>query len=220
VLIGHYSAAFALKGVEKDASLGWLFLAVQFADLLFFPFVLLGIERMSIIPHYTEATHFRLEFMPYSHGLVASLLWAAAIYGAVRVLPARRGTNKHLVGLVLAAAALSHWVLDLIAHTPDLPLLDGGSPRLGFGLWQSAVATYVVEAALLLAGLWVYLRATGNLTRRGRYGAVALVTGLLLFNVYNLFGPPPDSIVMLSGMALVFYFALGAAGFWLDRQRS
>jgi hypothetical protein len=74
VLIGHYSAAFALKGVEKDASLGWLFLAVQFADLLFFPFVLLGIERMSIIPHYTEATHFRLEFMPYSHGLVASLL--------------------------------------------------------------------------------------------------------------------------------------------------
>jgi hypothetical protein len=85
--------------------------------------------------------------------------------------------------LVLAAAAFSHWVLDLIAHTPDLPLLDGGSPRLGFGLWQSAVATYVVEAALLLAGLWVYLRATGNLTRRGRYGAVALVTGLLLFNV-------------------------------------
>jgi hypothetical protein len=51
VLIGHYSAAFALKSVEKDASLGWLFLAVQFADILFFPLVLLGIERMSIIPH-------------------------------------------------------------------------------------------------------------------------------------------------------------------------
>jgi len=49
MFVGHYAASFALKKFEKRASLGVLFLAVQFVDILFFPFVLLGIERINII---------------------------------------------------------------------------------------------------------------------------------------------------------------------------
>ncbi len=64
MFIGHYSAALALKRVEKNASLGWLFLAVQFVDILFFPLVLLGIERLKIVENFTQSTHFELEFMP------------------------------------------------------------------------------------------------------------------------------------------------------------
>jgi hypothetical protein len=45
MFIGHYSVALALKKGEPTASLGFLFLAVQLADILFFPLVLLGIER-------------------------------------------------------------------------------------------------------------------------------------------------------------------------------
>jgi len=44
MFVGHYAASLALKSVNKNASLGILFLAVQFVDILFFPLVLLGIE--------------------------------------------------------------------------------------------------------------------------------------------------------------------------------
>jgi hypothetical protein len=80
MFVGHYAAALALKKYEKRASLGVLFLAVQFVDILFFPFVLLGIERINIIENYTQSTHFELEYMPYTHSLLGSLLWALAAY--------------------------------------------------------------------------------------------------------------------------------------------
>ena len=69
MLIGHYSVALALKKTEPSASLGMLFIAVQLADILFFPFLMLGIGRASIIPNLAEAASFRLDFAPFSHGL-------------------------------------------------------------------------------------------------------------------------------------------------------
>ena len=75
MFVGHYAASLALKKFEKRASLGVLFLAVQFVDILFFPFVLLGIERVNIVENFTQSTHFELEYMPYTHSLLASLLW-------------------------------------------------------------------------------------------------------------------------------------------------
>ena len=69
MFVGHYAVSLALKTLEKRASLGVLFLAVQFVDILFFPFVLLGLERMNIIENFTQSTHFELVFMPYSHSV-------------------------------------------------------------------------------------------------------------------------------------------------------
>jgi hypothetical protein len=62
--VGHYAVALALKKFEIRVSLGILFLAVQFVDILFMPFVMLGIERMNIVPNFTQSTHFELEYMP------------------------------------------------------------------------------------------------------------------------------------------------------------
>ena len=65
MFVGHYAASLALKGFETRASLGFLFLAVQFVDILFFPLVLLGLERINLIENYTQSTHFELEYMLY-----------------------------------------------------------------------------------------------------------------------------------------------------------
>ena len=73
MFVGHYGAALALNSVERRASLGLLFLGVQFIDLLFFPLVAAGVERMSIVPNATASTHFTLDYLPYTHGLVASV---------------------------------------------------------------------------------------------------------------------------------------------------
>ena len=217
MFVGHYAASLALKKLEPRASLGVLFLGVQFVDILFFPFVLLGIERINIIENYTQSTHFQLEYMPYTHSLVGSLLWAAAAYAVFRWIVVKR----HSVALVVALAVFSHWILDLIVHTRDLPLWSDASPKLGLGLWNSPVVTYILEAVLLLGALWLYLRSTSALTTIGKYGMGVFVLLLLLLNVVNIFGPlQDDSKVALAVSALAAYFLFAAVAFWLDKKRS
>jgi len=221
MFVGHYAASLALKRVEKDASLGMLFLAVQFVDILFFPFVLMGIEHFNIVENYTEATHFELYFMPYTHSLVASVLWAVGVYGAFRFFPLQEFANKSRVALVMAVAVLSHWFLDLLVHTPDLPLLGDSSTKVGFGLWNNAIATYVLEAVLLLAGLGIYLKATEAKTFAGKYGMIIFVVLMLVINANNIFGPPVGAdVTTMSIAALVMYGLFAGVAFWLDGKRS
>jgi hypothetical protein len=217
MFVGHYAVSLALKKSEKRASLGILFLAVQFVDILFFPLVLLGIERLNIVQNFTQSTHFELEYMPYTHSLLASVLLAGASYVLFRWVIVKNNS----VALVVAFAVFSHWLLDLIVHTPDLPLWNDASLKLGFGLWNSAVATFALEGALLVLGLWLYLRSTSATTAVGRYGMSVFVVLLLSVNVVNIFGPPMgDSKLGLGVSALTFYFLFAAVAFWLDTKRS
>ena len=193
MFVGHYVAALALKKYEKRVSLGVLFLSVQFVDILFFPFVLLGIERINIIENFTQSTHFELEYMPYTHSLVGSLFWAALTYAVFRrVIVKQQG-----VAVIVALAVFSHWLFDLITQTPDLPLWNDASMKLGLGLWNNAGAAYTLEAALLLDALWLYLRRSSATTKLGKYGMVVFVAVLALFA----------------------YFLFAAIAFWLDKQR-
>ena len=215
--VGHYAASLALKRIEKRASLGVRFLAVQVVDIVFFPLVLLGIERLNIVENFTQSTHFELEYMPYTHSLVAFLIWSGLAYALFRWVVGK----SHSVAVVVALAVMSHWLLDIIVHTPDLPIWSDASPKLGLGLWNNAIATYALEAALLLAGLWLYLRSTSASTRTGKYGMGIFVVALLLVNIANIFGPlQGDSIVILSVTAGASYLLFAAAAFWLDTKRS
>ena len=215
MFVGHYAASLALKSFDGRASLGTLFLGVQFVDILFFPLVLLGVERMNVVPGYTPSTHFELEYMPYTHGLAASLGWAALAYASFRwVLKRAHGTS-----LVVAVAVFSHWVLDLIVHTPDLPLMSDGSLKLGLGLWNDVWLTFLIESALLAGGLWMYLRSTSAVGKGGRYAMALYVAVLIAINVVNLWGPPPGSKVALAVAALGAYFGFAAIAYWLDRAR-
>jgi hypothetical protein len=216
MFVGHYSASLALKSVEGKASLGLLFLAVQFVDILFFPLVLLGIERVNVIEDFTQSTHFELEYMPYTHSLLASFICAGFIYAVFRIVPPR---NKR-VALLMGMAVLSHWFLDLIVHTPDLPLWSDASTKLGFGLWHNAIATYALEASLLAAGLWLYLRSTTATSPIGKYGMGVFISLLLLVNAFNIFGPPfGNSTASLAISALAMYFVFAGVAHWLDGKR-
>lgn len=216
MFVGHYAASLALKKFEKRASLGVLFLAVQFVDILFFPFVLLGIERVNIIENYTQSTHFQLEYMPFTHSLVGSILWAVLAYALFRWVLVKDKS----VALVVAVAVFSHWVFDLLVHTPDLPLLTDASTKFGLGLWNNAIATYVLEAVLLLGATWLYLKSTTPISKGGKYGMVVFVVFMLLMNIGNVFGPlQTDSKVVMSVSALAAYFLFAAVAFWLDKKR-
>jgi len=220
MFVGHYAASLALKSLDKKVSLGMLFLAVQFVDILFFPFVLMGIEHFNLVRNHTESTHFELYFMPYTHSLLATFLWAIGIYIVIKLLPLKVAANKNKVALLVAIGVLSHWFFDLIVHTPDLPLLGDDSSKVGFGLWNNAIATYLLETALLIAGLAIYLRSTKSTTLVGKYGMIMFVVLLLAINANNIFGPPfGDDVTTLSISALVMYFMFAGIAFWLDKRR-
>ena len=87
MFVGHYGVSFAVKAVDRRIPLWLLFIAVQFVDVLWGVFVLLGIERVRIVPGITASNPFDLYYMPYTHSLVASVLWAGAaiaVYSFVR----------------------------------------------------------------------------------------------------------------------------------------
>ena len=218
MFVGHYAAAFALKGKEKNASLGWLFIAVQFVDILFFPFAVWGLESMEFVPGYTETNDFKMEF-PYTHGLLGSLFWSIFFGGLYFLFRGRQKSYGKRVALILGLAVLSHWFADLLVHTPDLPIVHG-EPKLGFGLWHNKLLTFLLEATLLVLGLGYYLKRTNAKSKFGKYAAIGFVLFLLLINYLNYYVLPTNHDLMgVTISALVTYFIFAGLAFMVDRSR-
>jgi hypothetical protein len=219
MFIGHYSAAFALKSIEKEAPLGALAIAVQFIDVLFFPFVLLGIEHMNVVPGYTEASPLELYSMPYTHSLLGALFWSVVVSVAWTFLGPRSAARRR-VAVIMGIAVFSHWILDLVVHTPDLSLWGGDSPKVGFGVWRNALATFLLEAALLLVSVYTYIRVTKPVSAIGRYAAWIFALVLIGANAINIYGPPPTNIPATAATGLAAYFAFAGIAWWIDRKRN
>ncbi len=218
MFIGHYAAAFALKGKEKDASLGWLFIATQFIDILFFPFALWGLETLEFVPGFTETNDFKMHF-PYSHSLVAGVLWSVVFGGLYFLFSRRTKSNGKAIALILGLGVFSHWIADLLVHTRDLPLLYG-EPKFGFGLWHNKAATVGLETLVIFLGVWYYLKQTTAKNTFGKYAAIGFAVFLVLINYLNYYILPPNhDIVGLTISALVTYFLLAVLAFWVDKKR-
>jgi hypothetical protein len=120
--------------------------------------------------------------------------------------------------LLLGLLVVSHWLLDLIVHRPDLPLLPAGSAYVGMGLWNSIPGTLLVEGLLFVGGFWMYQTKTAARNRAGSYGLWALIILLGLIQVGNMAGPPPASTADIAwGAQLQWLLVLLA--FWVDRNR-
>src|SRR5262247_4500229 len=145
MFVGHYGVSFAAKKAAPSVPLWVLFIAVQLLDVLWAPFVLLGIEKVRIVPGITATNPLDLYYMPYTHSLVAAILWSVAASIVYRWAVRGAGTPA---ALMVAAAVFSHWVCDLIVHRPDLPLYDDAA-KVGLGLWNVPAAAFGLETALL-----------------------------------------------------------------------
>src|SRR6185295_13926221 len=183
MFIGHFALGFGARRAAPAVSLGTLFLACQLADLLWPTFLLLGIERVEVRPGDTAFTPLTFASYPYSHSLVALLIWGA-LFGAGYVLIRK---SRVTAGVVIAALVVSHWVLDVLTHRPDMPVTIGGTTRLGLGLWNSVPATLVIELLLFAVGVGIYARFTEARDRRGTYGFWGLVGFLVAVYFVNVF---------------------------------
>lgn len=213
MLLGHYAVALAAKRYAPRTSLGTLVLAAQFLDLLWPIFVLLGWERVNIVPGLMAASPFDFVDYPISHSLLTAALWGVLLGAGYYVL--RRNRRS---AIVISVAALSHWLLDALMHRPDLPLWPGSATKVGFGLWNSVAATVAIEGLLFLIGLLMYVRATRPRDRTGTVALAAMVVLLAVIFVSGFFAPPPLSArwVALAGIGLWLFVAWA---YWIDAHR-
>ncbi len=212
MFVGHYGPSFAAKSMESRIPLWLLFIAVQFVDVLWAIFVLLGIEKVRIVPGITASSPLDLYYMPYTHSLVGALGWSLLAYVVCQMIPKLRGQR---IGLIVAAAVFSHWILDLIVHRPDLTLYDSVF-KMGFGLWNYRVPAFILEMAVLSGGAAMYLR---TVSRKGKVMVyVALLAVLQFFGTFAFRLPTSDRAEAVT--ALFFYVLLAAIAWWVERGQS
>src|SRR5262245_50224500 len=175
MFIGHFGIGFGAKKVAPAVSLGTLFLAAQCADILWPLMLIAGLEVVEIDPGNTVLTPLNFVSYPYSHSLLALVGWSILFAAIYRI--ARRSSTAAM--LTLGALVLSHWVLDVVTHRPDMPLTMWGAERVGLGLWNHPLITIPLELLMFGAGILLYVRATKARTRSGDIGLWLFVVFLV-----------------------------------------
>ena len=213
MFIGHYAIGLAAKRADPKLSLGTTFLACQWIDLVWPLLLIAGIEHARVAPGDTRFTPLDFYDYPWTHSLAMVLAWGG-------VFAATWFTWRKRVGsaILLAAVVVSHWVLDAIAHRPDLPLYPGGEQRIGLGLWNFVAVTIVVESSLFAVGVLLYAKSTRAIDRAGSWGFWSMIAFFVVVYVANVTSPPPPSIDAVAWSALALWLLpLWAA--WADRHR-
>ena len=214
MFVGHYGPSFAIKAV-RPIQLWLLFIAVQLVDVAWSVLILLGVEKARIVPGITASNPFDLYYMPYTHSLVAVILWSVAAGVFCKGL---YGWRNWIAATWLGAAVFSHWVLDWLVHRPDLPLYDD-TMKVGLGIWNYPAIALALEALLLFGGMFMYMRRTTAINATGRFGPPAFGILMVTIQAYIFFGPVPSSPGQLAITALVSYVVFAVVIHWLSGQR-
>jgi membrane-bound metal-dependent hydrolase YbcI (DUF457 family) len=145
MFIGHYGPALAARALPNAPGLAAGFVAVQLVDIGFLTLTLLDIEKWAVnlsLPGLNPIDF----YIPYSHSLLST-----GIMGSVAgllfslFLPA----GKRLTGgFIIFALVVSHWLLDLPVHRPDLGLIGDDAHKYGFSLWNWPLIAAPLELAV------------------------------------------------------------------------
>jgi hypothetical protein len=215
MFVGHYSVAFAVKSEKNRIPLWVLFVAVQLLDFLWAPFVLLGMEKVRIVPGITATSPLDLYYMPYTHSLLGALVWSGL---ALAVYKIGRGAKASKTAAVLVGfAVFSHWFLDLIVHRPDLAIYDD-TLKVGFGLWNYKGLEFCLEIAILVGGIILYLKRNSAVARK--IGVIIFGVVMILIQAGNTFvhqAPSSDRAIAIT--ALIFYTVFAGVAFLLEKRR-
>ena len=214
MFIGHYGPAFGAKAAVQRVPLWVYFVAVQWLDVIWSILVLAGIEKVKIVPGFTQGSALDLYYMPYTHGLFGALI-LSAVFGGIVALFIRR--QRMAVFFIIAAAVFSHWLLDLAVHVPDLWIYDG--VKVGFGLWRWLWISLPLELLSLVIGAVLYARFVPA-RRGGNLWLWIFVAVMAAVELYGVYGPPPSSSTAEAQTALLAYGVLALLAGFVDLSRA
>ena len=218
MFIGHYGASFIAATLPKAPRLGTLFIAAQLIDFGFFALELAGVEHMRLVPGITAMNPMDLYDMPWTHSLVGALDWSAG-FALLLWLSLRNG----MAALIGGAVVLSHWLIDLLVHRPDLTIA-GSPPSFGFGLWNHPEIEIPLELVLAFGGLAWFASRTRARGWQGHVSILVLGLAMAVFQLVNWLAAPPATIVdpappSLPLMGLLAYAVLAAIAWWVAIAR-
>ncbi len=209
MFIGHWAPALAVAARRPVPTIGVLFIAAQLIDWAFFAFLLLGVEHMRFSPGISAINPMDLFHMPYTHSLLGAALFGAVFAALVGAL-----TKDRTAALLTGAVVVSHWLLDLLVHVPDLTLA-GSPPKLGFGLWNHPALEMPLELGITFGALWLYARAR----RPAALRVWTLAAILLALQLFNWFGPvEPEVTLGTSLLAFVAYGLVTVTAWWMGKS--
>ncbi|PWV90641.1 hypothetical protein DFQ01_14024 [Paenibacillus cellulosilyticus] len=172
---GHFGLAALVKSRTRKVPLWALMVSSQLLDVVFIPLVMTGTESMDETV-YGGGYGGVVIHADYTHSLLGALLLTIVAACVGRWIWGKQA------GVIIGAVVFSHWLLDLLVHRADMPLLPGNwgdLPLLGFGLWQYPWISIALESLLIAAGTWMYARTA--LQRAGRSSRVTpIITSALL----------------------------------------
>jgi hypothetical protein len=216
VLVGHFAAGFAAKRLAPALSLGTAVFAALLADVLAFSLVAAGIEHFHITTD-VQRNRFIGDNLVWSHSLLMDIVWGALLAGAYFLW--RRHARA---AWILFAAVVSHWVLDVVSHRPDMRLGPGIPGAFGLGLWNSLPATLIVEGGMWLLAIILYVRGTRATKRVGIYAFWVGAGVLTLAWAQNITVPlsAGGSAVATALTSLTFFVIAIAWAYWMNRART
>src|SRR5438128_6638161 len=207
MFVGHYSVAFAAKTERNKIPLWVLFIAVQFLDYIWATLVLLGIEKLRVIKGFTAGSMLDSYFHPYSHSLIAAVLWSGVVGLCYKLLCRWLGYGyTKFAALVVGAAIFSHWILDLIAHPHDLPIYDNAA-KVGFSFWNYRDPEFVVEIGLLALGIALYL-ARNAIPAFRKAAVVAFGIALVVIQIGDTYVPRTPLSDKATAMGVWIFYTL------------
>lgn len=169
--INHAATALVVERAFPRTSLVWILVSVQIMEVLWVVLTFTGLERVTTESTVSSVSDIHLAHMPWSHSVLTTLV-VALILGLI----VARLTRRLASGVAIALGVMSHLVLDLITHAPDIawaPAMEGH--KLGLGLYSGApMVAFAVELAWGIACVTIH------------GGTRALYVAVIGFNLANL----------------------------------
>jgi hypothetical protein len=151
MVLGHFAVAVAAKPRAPEVPVWALMVASQAMEIAFLPMVALGLEGITMAGYGQSTINAH-----YTHSLVGALIIAAVMFAIGKAV-----WKTQRAAWTLGLLSASHWVLDLVVHRQDMPILPGNIgnlPLLGLGLWNYPWIALAIEIVLGLTGLLIYFR--------------------------------------------------------------
>ena len=151
--VDHSATALLIKRRFPSVSMTPLLVSVQAMELAWVALNYLGVEQTTTASTVRSVADIHLAYIPYSHSVATVMAAALVAWWSLE-----RGLGRPALGRAVAIGIVSHLVLDVATHAPDIALWPGSPfPRLGLGLYSGAPS--VAFAVELLYGVlcwWIY----------------------------------------------------------------